>query len=76
MSSSIITLRLNADELEILDRCRNSRELGELTRSEFFRMLLHREESRRKKSGPPRPAEYSGEWRVGRPRKVQLQEKL
>lgn len=65
----IITMRLNEDEIAILDKCRNSAKLGEMSRSEFIRLLLHREDSRRKRSGPPKPSEYLGEWRSGRPRR-------
>ena len=47
MKSTLVPVRLNAEEIEMLDKCRSSKELGELNRSEFLRLLIRREGKRR-----------------------------
>lgn len=70
MSSNIITVRLNTDEVNMLDFCRLSDIRGDVCRGELFRLLLRREYNRRKALGAPTPSDYQTDFRQGRPRKA------
>lgn len=67
MSSTIVCVRLNPEELSWLERYVKGA-AGYASRSEYLRMLLHHEHSRRTGEKSPRRA-FDSEWRVGRPRK-------
>jgi hypothetical protein len=72
MKSTIIQVRLNDEELAMIDRVRQSNERGELTRSELVRLLLHREFHRRTSGRSVVSTNaISGEMRTGRPKKVE-----
>lgn len=47
MKSTLVPVRLNAEEIAMLDACRVSKDHGELNRSEFLRLLIRREGGRR-----------------------------
>lgn len=47
MKATIVTIRLQPREVEMLDRVRISKDEGERNRSEILRLLLHREYGRR-----------------------------
>lgn len=66
-TSKVVPVRLRADELKMLKFCCSSRD-GDLNVSELFRMLLHREYSRRKTgTSVVKHNTISSEWRNGRP---------
>jgi len=58
-----LTIRLTDAELAALDK--NASASGAESRSEFIRLLLHRESNRRSGLKKPRPFEWQGAFRVG-----------
>lgn len=66
----IVPVRLNEDELVMLDMIRCSEDRGNLNRSEMLRLLIHREHLRRTAGRSKIPTRVvSSDFRVGRPRK-------
>ncbi|MDE2020731.1 MAG: hypothetical protein KGJ13_10380 [Patescibacteria group bacterium] len=65
MKSTVICIRLNAEELGWLDRY-VAGGVGFTGRSEYFRYLLHHEHDRRANTKTPARA-WSSEWRNGKP---------
>jgi len=68
MTSKIICVRLNAEELAWLDRY-VAGAAGYATRSEYLRGLLHHEHDKRA-GVQTRRRDFDSEWRVGRPKKT------
>jgi len=68
--SRIINVRLTPEESQMLDGLLTSQTLGQLSVSEWVRMLLHREHARRThgKSATPGRA-YRSDVRTGRPKR-------
>lgn len=70
MSSEAIKVRLNAEEIAMLDLIRISESRGEYNRSEMLRLLIHREHSRRTTGkSVVAGSDVQSENRVGRPKK-------
>ncbi len=65
-----ITLRLNAQEAEKLERIRNSAQRGDLTTSKVLRLLIHREYNRRQGIEKPKVKDYDSTFRNGRPKET------
>lgn len=69
MCSTVITLRLNSDELSMLDAVTRSKDRGDINRSEMLRLLIRREFLRRTEgTSKVQASSYSSEFRNGRPR--------
>lgn len=64
--STVITMRLRAEELAHLDELAAAS--GSESRSEFIRLLLHREWNRRRVRVKPVASDYSTAFRIGRPK--------
>jgi len=67
-NSKIVALRLGPDEFEMLSKVKLSEVRGDLNNSEMFRLLLRREFERRFGGGQVKSAQYSTEFRIGRPK--------
>lgn len=69
-TTTIVSVRLNDPELQMLDKIVASDTRGRLTRSEMIRLLIHREYNRRTAgTSKTEPALYQSDFRSGRPRK-------
>jgi len=72
--TTIVPLRLNAEEIKHLDEMiENNEQTGFENRGEFLRLLLWREVYRRKKLGPPPASKWQSASRV-RPKKERANE--
>lgn len=71
MPSMKLFFKINTTEAEMLEKCLKSNTRGDLTKSEYFRLLLHRDYEKRFGQGREiHVREISGEFRRGRPRTV------
>lgn len=68
-----ISCRLSDAEWEALQKCLNSRVIGEITPSEFIRLMISREAKRRFGLELPH---YAGALRTGRPKTNAIERKV
>lgn len=62
----MVPVRMNAQEVGYLDSLRNSRKIGEVSRSEMLRLLVLREYHRRHRMPPPTPGMWEAASRQKR----------